>query len=118
MRGACSEAARTILAQAWGAAWDEFWFNYYDQESEEPTKHYDVITDEMRFAAAGLTSRDLEVLGKLAHAARLVAGSIHPRANCHTWPEYEGHQPNLHHYYRLLSGLLRTIVNEETIERR
>jgi hypothetical protein len=117
VRGACSEAARTILAQAGGAAWGEFMFNYYVEEPEEPTKHLDVITDEMRFAAAGLPRRDFKPLEELAHAALLVAASIHPLANCHTWPEYDGHRPNPHHYYRLLSGLLWGIVNEERIER-
>ena len=72
----------------------------------------------MRFRAAGLTGRDLEALEELAHAALLVAASIHPRANCHTWPEYDGHRPNPHHIYRLWFGQLWKIVIEETIERR
>ncbi len=118
VRGACSEAARRILTQADWAAWEEFIFNYYLEEPEEYLKHYDVITDPMRFAAAGLTGRDFNLLKELARVALLVAASIHPRANCHTQPEYDFFRPNPHHYYRLLSGLLRTIVNEERIERR
>jgi hypothetical protein len=117
-RDAWSEVGRTLIKKAEGAAWTEFWLNYYLEESEEPTKHYDEITDEMRLACAKLTGRDLELFKKLARAALLVAASIEPDEDDRCWPEYLGYEPNPHHYYRLLSGLLWVIRVEGVIERR
>jgi hypothetical protein len=117
-RDAWSEVGRTLLKKAEGAAWNEFWFNYYLQEYEKPTKHYDVITEEMRLACAKLTVRDRELFKKLAHAALRVAASIDPDERDRCWPEYLGLETNPYDYYRLLSGLLWAILAEWYVESR
>jgi hypothetical protein len=116
VRDTWSEVACTLLEKAEGAAMREFMIHYFVGEPEEP-RHYDEITDEMRLACAKLTGRDLELFKKLARAALLVAASIDPDGDDRRGPEYLGYEPNPHHYYRLLSGLLWAIVTEWRAER-
>jgi hypothetical protein len=115
-RDAWSEVARTLLDKAEGAATEEFKIHYFLGEPEEP-RHYDEITDEMRLACAKLTGRDLELFSKFARKALLVAASIDPDEDDRRDAPYVGYEPNPHHYYRLLSGLLWAVVTEWHAER-
>jgi hypothetical protein len=116
VQNACSQAARTLLRKAESAAFERFMIYYYVEEPLE-FKHYGEATDKTRLAAE-LTSRDRDLLKRLARAAFVAAASIDPDEGDRTWPEYSGHRPNPHHHLRMLSGLLWAILKEKATEPR
>ena len=98
--------------KAGAAAEEEYMYNYFVEEPGRETKHHDVVTDEMRLAAAELTGREREMLKKLAQAALVAAASIDPDEDDWIWDEYPHYEENRHHLYRLFSGMLWAILNE------
>jgi hypothetical protein len=110
-----SGAVRAVFMKVGAAADKEYMYNYFVEERGRDIKHYDVVTDEMRLAAAQLTDREREMLRKHARAALVAAASIDPDEDDQIWSEfsvYPHYEPNRHHLYRLESGMLWAILNE------
>jgi hypothetical protein len=70
--------------------------------------------EEMCLAAAGLSDREYELLAKLWRVALAAAASIYPDD---FWPftGYRTDRGDLHYYYRTVSGMIETILEEKII---
>ncbi len=106
--GVLSEAARTLLQTARGAAYRA---NMVHNVSFQP-QAYEEAEQKMRAAAAGLTQLDRELLGRLWRAALAAAASIDPGEGGETLGGYDPRRGRLHWYYREASGMIEDILKE------
>jgi hypothetical protein len=104
-----SEPARTLIGVAQDVASTEHLDNFLLQ----PEQH-DEAMEEMCLAAAGLSDREYELLAKLWRVALAAAASIYPDD---FWPftGYRTDRGDLHYYYRTVSGMIETILEEKII---
>ena len=102
-----SEPARTLIGVAQDVASTEHLDNFCLQPEQ-----YDEAMEEMRLAAAGLSDREYELLAKLWRVALAAAASIYPDD---FWPftGYRSDRGDLHWYYRTVSGMIGTILQEK-----
>jgi hypothetical protein len=104
-----SEPARTLIGVAQDVAITENLDNYCFQPEE-----YDEAMEEMRLAAARLTEREHKLLAKLWRIALAAAASIDPD-DSETLAGYRADRGALHWYYRTVSGMVGTIVQEKNL---
>lgn len=102
-----STAAATILTEAEGAAYGDNLIRSYIFGPEE----YEEAMDKMRLAAVELTDREHELLAKLWRAALAAAASIDPEDDTPV-AYYKARQGDFHWYYRMLSGMVQEILQE------
>jgi hypothetical protein len=104
-----SEPARTLIGVAQVVAITEHLDNYCLQPEE-----YEEAIEKMRNAAAGLSDREYELLAKLWRVALAAAASIYPNL---CWPltGYRADRGDLHWYYRTVSSMIGTILQEKII---
>ena len=107
--GMLSEPARAVLREAHSAAYAANMVHSYSFGPEE----YEEAMQKMRYAAAELTDRELELLAKLWRAALAAAASIDP--DDETVVGHKVDRGNLHRYYRMFSGMVEEILQEKKI---
>jgi len=103
-----SEAARTVIGEAQGAAYAENMVHSYCFQPEE----YQEAMEKMRLAAE-LSDRECELLAKLWRAA-LVAASIDSE-DFETLAGYRVYSGNLHWYCRIVIRHGRADTTAETV---
>ena len=101
-----SGAARTILNEADLAPYTCYLVH---NVSFDPVE-YEEAMEKMRLAAAEITDRDLELLWTLWRLALAAAGSIDPLDRTPAGHRYDA--GDLHCFYRMLSGMVREVVEE------
>ena len=108
-----SEAARTALSEAQAAAYRAYMVSscsfQWDME-------YDEAMEKMDLAAVELTEDECRVLSKLWHAALAAAASI-DADDFESLAGYRVYSGHLHRYYRMLSGMIETILQEKILEK-
>jgi hypothetical protein len=104
-----SEAARTVIMEALVAAWNAHRFHHDGLYLEE----YDEAMDRMRLGAACITDSDHQLLAKLWRAALAAASSIDP--DDETPVGHKVDRGNPRRFYRMLSAILETILQEKEI---
>jgi alkylhydroperoxidase family enzyme len=108
--GMISEAARTVIREAQSAAYAANMVRSYCFQPEE----YDEAMEKMRLAAAKLSDRECELLGKVWRAALAAAASIDSE-DFETLAGHRVYSGNLHRYYRMLSGMVEKILEEKRL---
>jgi hypothetical protein len=104
-----SEPARTLIGVAQDVANTEHLENFCLQPEE-----FDEAMEKMRLAAAGLSDREYELLAALWRVARGAAASIYPDDFCPI-TGYRADRRDRHWYYRTVSGMIGTIVQEKNL---
>ncbi len=105
-----SESARTVLEKAHATAYAGNLVRNYCLQPEE----YDEAMAEMRRAAAELTDRECKLLARIWRTALAAAASIDP--DDHTHIGYGVYLVDLHHYYRVASGMVEDTLLEKWVE--
>jgi hypothetical protein len=104
---ACSEPARIILEEAQTEAYAACMVRTSSFRPEQ----YEVAMLKMRSAAAEITEHENELLGKFWRTALAAAASVDP---CDLTPAgYQVHRGDVHHYYRMVSGMIERIWIEK-----
>ena len=109
--GVLSEAAFTLLETARGAAYRA---NMVHNVSFQP-QGYEEAEQKMRAAAAGLTQRDRELLGRLWRAALAAASSLDPDDH-ETMVKPRVYVGDLHCFYREASSMVEDVLEEKEAE--
>lgn len=107
-----SEAGRTVLDRARATAYAQHLVRSYCLQLEE----YEVAMTEMRIAATELTDRDSELLARLWRAALGAGAAVDPYDVTPPWPRVTC--ADVHHYYRMVSGMVERTLLEKTVEER
>ena len=105
-----SEAARTVFAAAYGVTYAEVMVHSYCVQPEE----YDEAEEEMRLAAAELTTRDRELLTEIVRAAQAASASLDPD-DFHTIAGYNVYVGDLHLWYKVKSAMIEEILREGAV---
>jgi hypothetical protein len=103
-----SEAARTVLRKALGAAYNLHLLRTYCYQPEE-------VEDDMkamRLAAAELTEHDCEGLTKIWRSALAAAASVDPY-DYETLVKHKVVCADLHRYYRMVSTKIEEVEREK-----
>jgi hypothetical protein len=103
-----SEAGRTILSEAHCAAYDANLVHSYSYEPEDCEE----AMGKMRLAAADLAYQEQRVLAKVWRAASAAAASI-DADDFETLVGYRTYSGNIHHCYRMVSGMIEDILREK-----
>ncbi len=107
-----SEAARTICREAWIAAYEECMVRNYIPSEED----YDEAMKKMGLAADELTDHEHKLLAKLWRAALAAAASIDSE-DYETVVAFRAFLGDLHHCYRMFSGIVEDILEEKESKR-
>jgi exoribonuclease R len=105
-----SESARAVLREAEAEAYK---FNLCHNYAYQP-EEYDEAMEKMRIAAVELTDCEHMLLAKVWRAALSAAASIDSE-DFETLAGYRAHPGHLHHYYRMLSGMVEKTLEEKRI---
>jgi hypothetical protein len=105
-----SEAACTIVREAWTAAYAANMVRSYSFQPGE----YEEAMEKMRLAATELTDRGCELLAKIWRAALAAAASI-DADDFETLAGFRVYRGDLHHFYRMLSHMIEQTLQERRV---
>ena len=101
-----SEAARTLLSEAYGASYALYLVSSYSYGPEE----FEEAMQKMSLEATRLTDRDREHLAKIVRAYEAAASSIDP--DDETPAGYKVCQGDVHWYYQMMSYMVDEVLQD------
>ena len=105
-----SESARTVLEEAHGTSYAMNLVRHYCLQPEE----YQEAMTKMRRVTAELTDRECKLLARIWRTALAAAASIDP--DDETPAGHRVDRGDVHHYYRMVSGMVESTLLEKTVE--